>query len=361
MSGMKTCTHCCATLTLTDFSPRSSAPDGRRNKCRACTNKHTASYKRQRRKSCIRPSAVSNFGNYRSVYGTISAPKPNAAGYCRVMIHKKAYLVHRLLAVAFSLPKNNDQTLVDHIDGNKSNNTLTNLRWVTPSQNTQYSYNSGTRKLGMESLRRIREEGTTATLDGERWSVVGCVAVSDLGRFRNRYGDTYYPPSRSDGYVRVHVDGTLQAMHRIVATAFLPTPSSDKTEVDHIDGDPTNNTFTNLRWVTRAENVQASYANSQRDRGGAHRKSKPIQGRMTNEAVWTAYPSSAAAARMLGIRGSLIRECTAQRQNVTYNSQGVAFEFRFMEEIAQENEQWIDLTADMLREALLTRSERTIQ
>lgn len=270
------------------------------------------------------------------------------------MIHKRSYGVHRLVAVAFSLPKNNDQTLVDHIDGNKSNNTLTNLRWVTPSQNTKYSYNSGTRKLGTESLRRIREEGTNATVDGERWSVVGCAAVSNLGRFRNRYGDTYYPPSNSDGYVRVKVDGTLQAMHRIVATAFLPTPSSDKIEVDHIDGDPTNNTFTNLRWVTRAENVQASYANSQRNRGGARRKSKPIEGKMTNEAEWTAYPSSAAAAQMLGIRGSLIRECTAKRQKVTYNSQGVAFEFRFIEKVAQEDEQWIDLTDDMLSAALAT-------
>lgn len=72
---------------------------------------------------------------------------------------------------------------------------------------------------------------------------------------------------------------------------------------------------------------------------------------MTNEAEWTAYPSSEAAARMLGIRGSLIRECTGKRQNVTYNSQGVAFEFRFVEEVAQENEQWIDLTDDMLATA----------
>jgi len=348
---MKTCTHCCATLLLTDFPARSSAPDGRRNKCRACTNKHTASYKRQRRKSCIGPSAVSNLGNLRSVYGTKSTPKPNRSGYCRVMIHKKGYCVHRLVAVAFSLPKSNDQIVVDHIDGNKSNNTLANLRWATHSQNTQYSYNSGTRANGMETLRRIRQEKTTATLNDERWSVVGCVAVSDHGRFRNRYGDIYYPPSASDGYVRVMADGRLQAMHRMVATAFLPTPSSDKTQVDHIDGDSTNNQFTNLRWVTRAENIQASYANLQRERGGAHRKSKPIEGRMTNEAEWTAYPSSAEAARMLGIRGSLIRECTAKRQTVTYNSQGVAFEFRFIEEIAQENEQWIVLTDDMLATA----------
>lgn len=43
-------------------------------------------------------------------------------------------------------------------------------------------------------------------------------------------------------------------VHRIVADAFLPNPNN-KPEIDHIDGDKTNNFVANLRWSTRMENV----------------------------------------------------------------------------------------------------------
>ena len=43
------------------------------------------------------------------------------------------------------------------------------------------------------------------------------------------------------------------AVHRLVAETFLPRPLG-ATDVDHIDGDRTNNSLTNLRWVTHKEN-----------------------------------------------------------------------------------------------------------
>lgn len=42
-------------------------------------------------------------------------------------------------------------------------------------------------------------------------------------------------------------------IHRLVAEAFIPKPLG-ATDVDHIDGDRTNNNLTNLRWVTHKEN-----------------------------------------------------------------------------------------------------------
>ena len=59
-------------------------------------------------------------------------------GYLRIGLRKngikKFYNLHRLLAIQF-IPNPNDYPLIDHIDNNKLNNDLTNLRWITHSGN----------------------------------------------------------------------------------------------------------------------------------------------------------------------------------------------------------------------------------
>jgi len=47
---------------------------------------------------------------------------------------KKKFLVHRLVA-EYYIPNIDSLNEVDHIDGNKSNNNIENLRWVTSRQN----------------------------------------------------------------------------------------------------------------------------------------------------------------------------------------------------------------------------------
>ncbi|MCF0059899.1 HNH endonuclease [Dyadobacter chenwenxiniae] len=54
----------------------------------------------------------------------------------------KTKSVHRLLATVF-IPNPNNYPVVNHIDGNKLNNSLENLEWCTVSHNTQHSYDMG--------------------------------------------------------------------------------------------------------------------------------------------------------------------------------------------------------------------------
>ena len=56
-------------------------------------------------------------------------------------ICKREY-VHRLVAEAF-LGSSHDGAVVDHIDGDTTNNRLKNLRWVTQRQNIWDSYKRG--------------------------------------------------------------------------------------------------------------------------------------------------------------------------------------------------------------------------
>lgn len=66
-------------------------------------------------------------------------------GYLRTQVDGKTRLVHRLIACAF-VPANPGKDFVNHIDGNKQNNCVSNLEWVTQSENMKHAYKIGLKK-----------------------------------------------------------------------------------------------------------------------------------------------------------------------------------------------------------------------
>ena len=56
--------------------------------------------------------------------------------------NKKSFLVHRLVAIAFILNPNNYET-VDHINKNKDDNRVDNLRWMSREENSIVNYWKG--------------------------------------------------------------------------------------------------------------------------------------------------------------------------------------------------------------------------
>lgn len=83
---------------------------------------------------------VSSLGRYRNSRGVTYQPNPRCDGYVTVRTGKAGYLMHRLVAVAFDLPRAPGADQVNHKNGQRDDNRVANLEWVTVSQNVRESY-----------------------------------------------------------------------------------------------------------------------------------------------------------------------------------------------------------------------------
>ncbi|MBH2035010.1 MAG: HNH endonuclease [Pseudomonadales bacterium] len=94
-------------------------------------------------------------------------PGSSAAGcYCYVNIGrrplKKSQLLHILVARAW-IPNPQSKPQVNHIDGNPRNNAVSNLEWVTPSENVRHA--NTLRKLQGRSLIKATPEQRTQIVE----------------------------------------------------------------------------------------------------------------------------------------------------------------------------------------------------
>lgn len=97
---------------------------------------------------------VSTLGRFKNSSGIIMDNyKVNENGYIRVFIYNKTYTLHRLIAFDF-LENSENKEQVNHIDGNKLNNCVNNLEWVTNQENQIHKFKIG---LGNNYTRKITQ------------------------------------------------------------------------------------------------------------------------------------------------------------------------------------------------------------
>ena len=89
---------------------------------------------------------VSSLGRFKNSKGIIMKDyKPHHSGYIYVRVNNDKYALHRLVAFTF-LENPENKEFVNHIDGNKTNNSLANIEWNTPRENSLHSHKTGLTK-----------------------------------------------------------------------------------------------------------------------------------------------------------------------------------------------------------------------
>jgi len=80
------------------------------------------------------------------IHGKLLKPFINRRGYLEVNLYKNSKsttkIIHRLVAKAF-IPNDFNKPQVNHIDGNKLNNKVSNLEWMSNSENQLHAYSLG--------------------------------------------------------------------------------------------------------------------------------------------------------------------------------------------------------------------------
>ena len=144
---------------------------------------------------------VSNFGNVRNAKGMALKPFPIHQGYLVVDLSrsgkKRHHRVNRLVAETF-IPNTGNKTEVNHKNGNKTDNRVSNLEWTTKSENMVHAYRSGLQTKGRYPIRRVicLEDGKVYDTCGEAARFYGlgdgavsasCRRMSTRGKYNFRY------------------------------------------------------------------------------------------------------------------------------------------------------------------------------
>ena len=358
---------------------------------------------------------VSSHGRCCSSRGIISDGYLHPTGYRFVGICGQNWAVHRVVMLAFKGPPANEQAWqVHHKDGEKANNRLDNLEYVTRSQNMLHSHACPTRRSNGPALskpviwRRLGtqnwtfcasgtqageqlgltqsmvskicngkasslefeiqfQDATPTTLTGEEWRPMLDPAsgdqlckrmVSSFGRVTSKTGLIGKGSLGRSGYYFTSITCTpvptrVVAVHRLVAFSFLgPPPCVGSTHVNHKDLDKGNNSADNLEWVSPADNLRHFHENSSCVRRNGQ---KPVLSRAPgSKEPWTLHSSTGSAAKATGTYRWDIWKCCHGR---LLQTKGHEFKYADVDEAKSlPGEEWREVDIKVLREDRIART-----
>lgn len=240
-------------------------------------------------------------------------------GYPCVILNSKCRRIHRLLAQTF-IDNPDNLPLVDHIDRNRANHELTNLRWVTHRENalnreqqvvrgravSQYtldgelvahyiSYADAAKQTGYNADNISKACRTDKVFRGYKWRpylpegvkdakwvslnkhpIHPDVEVSDVGHIRR--GNTYYRfHYNASGYLCITLQGVNKVdktylVHRLIMHGFH---GPSELSVNHKNDERDDNRLCNLEYATASQQSKQAWS-SGKHKTTSYITSKPV-------------------------------------------------------------------------------------
>jgi len=228
--------------------------------------------------------------------------------YVSVSISKMSPHVHVLAAKAF-IPILEGCNIVNHKDGDGTNNIIANLEWVTCKGNADHARHELKKNMGTTGMKR---KYSPKPADGVKIRSLENYLVTPEGKVYSLKSRMYLTETTcGNKYPRVSIGKTKYFVHKLVGHAYLSPPSEEQTQVNHIDGNKSNNHVDNLEWVTGVENMKHC---AKLHKETFNRRQKPVIGIDMKTKEEVGYDGVKEAARNSNVNsGSIIKACKGQR------------------------------------------------
>lgn len=210
--------------------------------------------------------------------------------------------IHRLVAMSF-IENQLNLPVVNHIDGNKFNNNIENLEWMTVSQNNQHALNNLSRKKPVLNTKCECPE-KYVELD---W--LPNYYITENGNVYSTASNRYLKLCINDnGYYRVYCNRNFLYVHRLVAEAYLLPLLAKQIIVNHKNMNKLDNNVDNLEWTTVSQNNQHSKDNNPEQYKHLQKKVARL-GKDTEEVI-DVFNGIKEASRITNINsGSIVKVC----------------------------------------------------